>query len=415
MAYKKDLDYSALIKQAAGAGDLAQAAALEAARNQKIAGEGMDYAQTSDFSNYLGTETFKPAGETTEGNTDWSNVLKGLMSRGASSADVGSALQSRVSKAMATPGLSQYAYDDVYNQARGYIEQNQQKDKFDSLLDRIVNRDPFSYDPAKDPSYQAYATQYTNQGNKAMQDTMGSFAGMTGGLPSSAAMAAAQQANNEYMSELSAMVPQLEQMQYGRYQDEISNDVTALGALQGVMQDERDYQTDQEDKAFAKAQDLLSMGFSNAEIAKIMGISEQQAQNYASMVNQGMQLDVANSQATLNKKLISGTGGGSKPSYSPDADALFDAARKSDNPQNFISSNYKKYGFTSSSGLYTQYKDEYEYNPGNVSGIAKALYTDLNKYYSSNEDWLNRIEKEYGSRGISKDDYMWLLDKFGML
>ena len=70
---------------------------------------------------------------------------------------------------------------------------------------------------------------------------------------------------------------------------------------------------DAQQAAFSKAQQLLSMGFSSAEIAKLLGITEQQAQQYASMVNQGMQLDLASAQATLNKKLSSGSSGGSSP------------------------------------------------------------------------------------------------------
>ena len=43
-----------------------------------------------------------------------------------------------------------------------------------------------------------------------------------------------------------------------------------------------------------------------------------------------------------------------------DYDGLFKAARDSGNPQSFIANNYKKYGFTSQTGLYNEYKTAVE-------------------------------------------------------
>ncbi|MEL4859834.1 hypothetical protein AAEU42_01135 [Pseudoflavonifractor phocaeensis] len=110
-----------------------------------------------------------------------------------------------------------------------------------------------------------------------------------------------------------------------------------------------------------------------------------------------------------------GKGGTSKTSGEPDYDGLFAAARASGHPQSFIANNYKKYGFSSSTGLYGEYQGDYEYDPGKVSAVAKGLYTDLQKYYASREDQLEKINREYQGGGISEDDYKWLLDKFGLL
>lgn len=231
MAYKKDIDYSAMIKRAAESGDMATAAQLEQSRNEKIAGEGLNYDTTSNFSSYLGKGDYKPLGDTSTGNIDYSNVIRSLISSHGSASDVGSALQSRVNKALTTPGLSQYAYDDVYNLAQKYIAANKSNDRYDNLLDSLVNREKFSYDPKTDPRYQAAATQYTNAGKKAMEDTMGEYASLTGGLPSSAAISAGQGAQNDYNSRLSSLMSNYYDTALSEYQNDFNNDLNVLSAL----------------------------------------------------------------------------------------------------------------------------------------------------------------------------------------
>ena len=81
---------------------------------------------------------------------------------------------------------------------------------------------PFKYDYANDPLYQQYAREYTNEGKRAMEDTLAQVSARTGGLASSYAGGAAQQAYNRYMTELGNVVPQLEQIAYNRYRDQQS-------------------------------------------------------------------------------------------------------------------------------------------------------------------------------------------------
>ena len=53
-----------------------------------------------------------------------------------------------------------------------------------------------------------------------MQDTLGAVSNRTGGLASSYATSAANQANNYYMSQLSDKIPELQQLAYSMYQDQ---------------------------------------------------------------------------------------------------------------------------------------------------------------------------------------------------
>ena len=141
----------------------------------------------------------------------------------------------------------------------------------DSLLNQIMNREDFSYDPAADPSYQAYSEKYRSAGNQAMRNALGSAAAMNGGQLSTYALTAAQQAQNSYAAQMSDVIPQLQQLAYRMYQDEgadMRNDLAAL-----LSQDDRDY-----DRALNKARTLASvgdfsgykaLGYSDEEIAKL--------------------------------------------------------------------------------------------------------------------------------------------------
>ena len=98
--------------------------------------------------------------------------------------------------------------------------QSRYGDQLQSMLDQIMNREPFQYDANADPLFQIYQDQYTLGGRRAMQDTMGQAAALTGGYGNSYAESVGQQTYNQYMENLMGIIPELSQMAYGRYQDE---------------------------------------------------------------------------------------------------------------------------------------------------------------------------------------------------
>ena len=158
----EDFDYTTAIREAEDAGDYEYAGRLEKSRNAKIDGEGLSFEKT-----------YKYAG-----------------GGGDSSGGTSSSYESRYGK------------------------------KIGGLMDRILGRDDFEYDYAEDDSYKAMAKAYAENGKRAMRDVLGDTASMTGGRASSAAVSAASQAYNRYMSELAAQIPALEQTAYSRYADE---------------------------------------------------------------------------------------------------------------------------------------------------------------------------------------------------
>ena len=88
----------------------------------------------------------------------------------------------------------------------------------DSLLTQIKNREPFAYDAAKDPGYRQAVDQYVRLGRKAMMDTQGRAAAMTGGYGNSYAQAVGQQTYGEYLEALAAKLPQFQDMAMKRYE-----------------------------------------------------------------------------------------------------------------------------------------------------------------------------------------------------
>lgn len=67
----------------------------------------------------------------------------------------------------------------------------------------------FYYDHENDPVWQAYKKEYLREGDRASAQTLGQTAAMTGGIPSSYAETAAQEANNYYAGKLADKIPEL--------------------------------------------------------------------------------------------------------------------------------------------------------------------------------------------------------------
>lgn len=105
-----------------------------------------------------------------------------------------------------------------YESAPEYVSRNQAV--IDELWGRVYNREPFSYDYQTDPNWHSYKKEYTREGNRAAADTLGQAAMLTGGIPSTAAISASQQANNYYMAKLADKIPELYQLAYSMYNNE---------------------------------------------------------------------------------------------------------------------------------------------------------------------------------------------------
>lgn len=105
------------------------------------------------------------------------------------------------------------------------------QDDYKKLLDSIVNRQAFQYDPETDPLYSAYRKQYLREGDRATQNALAIAAAMTGGIPSSYAMSAAGQAGNYYAGQLADKIPELRGQAYNEYLNDYDMLLRSLGAM----------------------------------------------------------------------------------------------------------------------------------------------------------------------------------------
>lgn len=111
----------------------------------------------------------------------------------------------------------------------------QQKD----LLDRILNREDFSWSKETDPQWSSYKKSYLREGDRATANALAQASAASGGRPSSYAVNAATQAGDYYATKLNDVIPTLYQQAYERYLDEYNMKLKDLNAVN--QQEQLDY------------------------------------------------------------------------------------------------------------------------------------------------------------------------------
>lgn len=111
----------------------------------------------------------------------------------------------------------------------------QQKD----LLDRILNREDFSWSKETDPQWSSYKKSYLREGDRATANALAKASAASGGRPSSYAVNAATQAGDYYATKLNDMIPTLYQQAYERYLDEYNMKLKDLNTVN--QQEQLDY------------------------------------------------------------------------------------------------------------------------------------------------------------------------------
>ena len=108
------------------------------------------------------------------------------------------------------------------------------------LMDEILKREDFRYDPETDPLYGQYRKQYTREGTRAQQEAIGTAAAASGGIPSSYAATAAAQAGDYYAAQMTDKIPELYQLAYNKYMNDYNMKLSDLGVVQGAEQSDYD-------------------------------------------------------------------------------------------------------------------------------------------------------------------------------
>lgn len=228
ISYNRDTDYQKKINQAAAIGDNTAAAVYEAQRNAKIQGEGLTgVQQTNRYADYLPDES----------------VIRSITEQ--------------------TPGVSQTIRQTTTTYQNPYQKQ----------LDQLVSDylgNSFSYDQSRDPAAQAYRENYIRNGQLAMQDTMAQAAARTGGLASSYAAQAGQQAYNSYMSDLNAQLAGLRQQAYENYLSEQALQQNRINTVASLGQQA-------ENSYYNRVSDAMNrwatLGYADDTVAGILGVA----------------------------------------------------------------------------------------------------------------------------------------------
>lgn len=290
-----------------------------------------------------------------------------------------------------------------------------QSGQISAKLDALLNRTPFSYDAASDPLYQQYRKQYTREADRSAEDVLGKTAVMTGGMPSTAAVAASQQASDYQMSQMTDKIPELQQLAYSMYQDKLSGDRADLNTLIGIEDNNynrwladrnylyqlaRDQVGDQQAAdalAYQKQQDKL-----NYDYQKERDAIEDARYN----AEWQYKLQQAAQQAARRNTRVSTTptGGGEA-----DYDGLFAAAQASGYPKSFISNNYKKYGFSSSSSLYDDYESWLEGQGGGSGSGSSGKTLPQGQFIALLSGFNTSLKNGEGERILSTLDKAWPL------
>lgn len=208
------------------------------------------------------------------------NTWDALTNAGSTSGSSGTATAPKAPAAPEAPTFEYGAYEksDVVKQAEALLQQQLSNKpgeyqsawmtQLNDTLNKILNREKFSYDMNGDALYQQYKDQHTTQGKMAMMDTMGQAQAMTGGYGNSYAQSVGQQAYQGYLQQLNDKIPELYQLaldqynregddlhtqasimatmedqDYGRYRDQVADYIAELGRLSedARYQGEQDY------------------------------------------------------------------------------------------------------------------------------------------------------------------------------
>lgn len=165
--------------------------------------------------------------------------------------------QSNTNNPSGTQGFQYKNFQEsgLISQAQAAIDQHKETmpggnkntylDSINDTLNKIMNREAFSFDINGDALYNQYKDLYSQQGKMAMMDTMGQAAALTGGYGNSYASTAGNQAYQSSLQKLNEVVPELYQLAYQKYQDE-GDALAQQYALLGDM-DEREKSREREE------------------------------------------------------------------------------------------------------------------------------------------------------------------------
>lgn len=101
-------------------------------------------------------------------------------------------------------------------------------DKYIQQRDLVTNGAYGGYDASSDPAYSALKKSILRESDRSVEDTMGAYAGMTGGIPSTAAVTAAQETANYFRGQLADQQVALGEQDYNRWLNDRNMDMDLM-------------------------------------------------------------------------------------------------------------------------------------------------------------------------------------------
>lgn len=285
--YDKDLDYSTEINNAIARGASAdEVQRLQNERNEKIADDKnlSQYADSSSYgnintqaTNYInnnssskktngggGGGSYSNTPTDSNGNIDYSAILNAGLGKtwdSYSDEELNALVNAANARANKLTGMTNDPnYQEYMKQQNDYINalneiayrKNQQKsidesykdqqkrnqeiwDEYESLSKKMSN-----YDFQQTEEYKTllpiYQEMYRQLGEDARKNTLADATGLTGGLTNSYAIAASQQAQNDYNSRFTQdVIPQLMDLAYNRYANGANFELENLNSAQSLL------------------------------------------------------------------------------------------------------------------------------------------------------------------------------------
>lgn len=264
--------------------------------------------------------------------------------------------------------------------APSYVSKYQTQ--IDTLKDAMMNRTPFSYDALSDPLYQQYRKQYTREAGRSAEDVLGKAAALTGGMPSTAAITASQQASDYQMAKMNDKIPELQQLAYSMYLNEGSQLADQMNILLGLEQNDYNRHLTDREYEYQLGRDAIA----DARYADETAYERQMAAQ--KLAQQGSKGGSGGSVKT------SGSASATAGSVWDDVDAYVGIGG---NAEDYIKANYKALGYSSQSAAiaaYNVYKTQQKASaPKSVIGMDSLDYDPDEGIFTWNGTKYNSVEK----------------------
>lgn len=167
-----------------------------------------------------------------------------------------------------------------YKTTSHYVDYLPRTDEINSGMDKLANAEPWQYKLEEDPAWQSMRKQILREADRGTQDAMAAYAAQTGGMPSTAAVGAAQQAGNYYRAQLADRIPELMQNDYSRYMQGREAQRADLSLLANIEAQRAGASLDAQQMAWQKEQAQIAqamerwttMGVADQSVAAILGV-----------------------------------------------------------------------------------------------------------------------------------------------